>query len=207
VSTLFTRFEFEKMMMAESRKKRKISNEICLMPNGNGHIGNGTSKTPEEKITLKRHLGLRNGIGIIVGIIIGSGIFVSPKGVLHEAGSVGGALMIWAGCGLVTLIGALSYAELGASIQKSGGVYSYTQEAFGSLPAFLVLWINSVIRFPTGNTVISLTFSYYIMQGMFQTCHPPDVPVRLLAAAAICKLCIVFFSFFIFICRHCNVCL
>ncbi|XP_064625656.1 Y+L amino acid transporter 2-like [Lineus longissimus] len=184
--------------------KRKSAEENQLMMNGNGHghIGNGNghigngdnangdianSHCKEEpvKITLKRHLGLRNGIGIIVGIIIGSGIFVSPKGVLHEAGSVGAALCVWAACGFVTLIGALSYAELGASIQKSGGVYSYTKEAFGDLPAFLVLWINSVIRFPTGNTVISLTFSYYIMQAVFQSCQPPDVPVRILSAAAI----------------------
>jgi len=140
-----------------------------------------------EIVQLKRSLGLHNGVALIVGLIIGSGIFVSPKGVLQEIGSVGGSLIIWAVCGVISLIGALCYSELGTSVPRSGGDYAYITEALGSLPGFLFLWCAVIVLMPTGIAISSLTFAYYILQPVFPTCEPPESSVRLIAASAICE--------------------
>lgn len=74
---------------------------------------------------------------IFPGNIIGSGIFVSPKGVLENASSVGFALVVWIITGVITAIGALCYAELGVTIPKSGGDYSYVKDIFGGLAGWV----------------------------------------------------------------------
>ncbi|KFM72437.1 Large neutral amino acids transporter small subunit 2, partial [Stegodyphus mimosarum] len=139
-------------------------------------------------VELQKKIGLLNGIAIIVGIIVGSGIFVSPRGVLQEAGSIGLALIVWISCGLLSTVGALCYAELGTSIPKSGGDYAYIFEAFGPLPAFLFLWVALVIIVPGGNAITSLTFANYILEPFFPTCPPPANAVRLLATLVLCLL-------------------
>lgn len=94
---------------------------------------------------MKKQLGLLEGCAIILGIILGSGIFVSPKGVIQKVDAVGTSLLIWVLCGLLSMVGAICYAELGTSIPKSGGDYAYIYEAYGNLPAFLYLWDANII--------------------------------------------------------------
>ncbi|UYV80516.1 SLC7A6 [Cordylochernes scorpioides] len=137
-------------------------------------------------LRMKKTIGLWNGVAIIMGVVIGSGIFVSPLGVLHEAGSPGLALVVWILCGILSTFGALCYAELGTMIPKSGGDYAYVSEAFGPLPAFLVLWVNLVIIIPTSNAIGGITFANYLLAPLFPGCEPPDNAVRLIAAFVIC---------------------
>lgn len=107
----------------------------------NGQGGReGSAESDSSRVVMKKQLGLLEGVAIILGIIFGSGIFVSPKGVIQEVDAVGTSLVIWVLCGLLSMIGALCYAELGTAIPKSGGDYAYIFEAYGSLPAFLYLW-------------------------------------------------------------------
>eukprot|EP00090_Calanus_glacialis_P035786 TRINITY_DN61049_c0_g1_i1.p1 TRINITY_DN61049_c0_g1~~TRINITY_DN61049_c0_g1_i1.p1 ORF type:complete len:495 (-),score=82.18 TRINITY_DN61049_c0_g1_i1:131-1615(-) len=142
----------------------------------------------DEQIKMKKELGLLEGVAIILGIIIGSGIFVSPKGVLKEAGSVGLSLLVWCMCGFLSMIGALCYAELGTSIPKSGGDYAYIGEAFGSLPSFLYLWDSVFIFVPATNAIMGLTVANYLVQPFFPACAPPDAALRLIAAICITGL-------------------
>jgi basic amino acid/polyamine antiporter, APA family len=91
--------------------------------------------------TLERVLGLRQLIYIVIGTVIGSGIFIVPGAVLRQTGgSVGLALLVWVVGGVLSLLGALTYAELGSLHPGAGGLYAYIRDAFGRFPAFLFGW-------------------------------------------------------------------
>lgn len=72
----------------------------------------------ENAVQLKKELGLFDGVAIIIGVIIGAGIFVSPKGVLAHSGSIGQAIVVWVLSGILSMVGALCYAELGKKKKK-----------------------------------------------------------------------------------------
>ncbi|KAM4597368.1 asc-type amino acid transporter 1 [Fundulus diaphanus] len=143
----------------------------------------------DDKVTLKKEIGLLSACAIIIGNIIGSGIFISPKGVLEHAGSVGLSLIVWVCGGGICALGSLCYAELGVTIPKSGGDYSYVTEIFGGLVGFLLLWSAVLIMYPTTLAVIALTFSNYVLQPVFQNCEAPFIAIRLLAT-----ICVLFLT-------------
>ena len=147
--------------------------------------GKGPTIDDDNVVKLKPKITLVNGITVIVGSIIGSGIFVSPKGVLQEVQSVGMSLIIWLACGLFSMVGAYCYTELGTAIVRSGADYAYIFEAFGPFLAFLRLWVECMIVRPCSAAVVALTFANYVIEPLFPTCPQPDVAVRLLAALAI----------------------
>jgi basic amino acid/polyamine antiporter, APA family len=112
---------------------------------------------------LIRTLRLRDLVFLIIGSVIGSGIFLVPGTILRQVNhSVGVSSLVWIAGGALSLLGALSYAELAAMRPKAGGLYVYIREGFGPLPAFLYGW--SMFLAIASGTIASLAvaFSTYL---------------------------------------------
>ena len=94
----------------------------------------------ENQVELKRDLGPWAAASIVVGTVIGSGIFLVPRTMIQRVGTVEAVFGVWVLGGLLSLAGALSYAELAAALPEAGGEYAYLREAYGPLWGFLYSW-------------------------------------------------------------------
>ena len=147
-------------------------------------------KNNNNEIRLKRKITLVNGIALVVGTMIGAGIFVSPKGVFGNTGqSIPLALIVWTLCGIFSMLGSLCFSELGTTITRSGGEYAYVLEAFGPFVAFLNLWIQLLVIRPTTQAIAALTFAMYLISPFTSSCgEASPLAIRLLAASCLCLL-------------------
>src|SRR5215471_5358570 len=94
---------------------------------------------------LPKVLGLVEAFCVIVGSVIGSGIFIVPAKISRVLPSISGIAFVWVIGGLFTLAGALTLAELAAMLPRAGGPYVYLREAYGRLIAFLFGWTEFVV--------------------------------------------------------------
>ncbi|XP_078311025.1 b(0,+)-type amino acid transporter 1-like isoform X4 [Crassostrea virginica] len=147
--------------------------------------------TKEMEVHVPRRLGLPSGVSFIVGSIIGSGIFISPKGVLLGTGSVGLCLVAWGVSAVISFCGALVMAELGLLLPKSGGPYIYLLKAFGNFPAFMVVWVHAVVIIPASLLVKSLTVAEYISRAAMDDCQQTQGWTKIMAAFVIISVTIV----------------
>ncbi|XP_068508037.1 cystine/glutamate transporter isoform X2 [Syngnathus scovelli] len=165
--------------------RRQSTEYIDADENGHGMLSCEPLGAKDKKVELGKKVTLLSGISVIVGTIIGAGIFISPKGILKYSGSVGMSLIVWVICGVLSLFGALSYAELGTCIKKSGGHYTYLLEAFGPHLAFIKLWTDLIAIRPAGMAVIGLAFGQYILEPFFMPCDTPPIAVKLITAVGL----------------------
>eukprot|EP00096_Caligus_rogercresseyi_P007555 TRINITY_DN25469_c0_g1_i1.p1 TRINITY_DN25469_c0_g1~~TRINITY_DN25469_c0_g1_i1.p1 ORF type:complete len:517 (-),score=107.66 TRINITY_DN25469_c0_g1_i1:136-1686(-) len=163
-------------------------NEEEVLPSNNcsnGGLGEGKGGG------LKRRVDLFSGIALIVGTMIGSGIFVSPTGLLERTGSVPYSLAVWGFCGVVSMLGALAYAELGTMISSSGAEYAYFMMAFGAFPAYMFSWVSTMIIKPSQLAIICLSFGEYVVEAFTDECAPSQTTLKLVGVATVALVTLV----------------
>lgn len=131
--------------------------------------------TPNNKQPgLIRALGPWAAAAIVVGTMIGTGIFIKPASMAQIAGSVGLVTLAWVLGGVLSLFGALCAAELGAAIPEAGGTYAYLNRAYGPVWAFLFGWTYSIIGAPTSIATIAaglLQFASFLFPAVAAPLH------------------------------------
>jgi basic amino acid/polyamine antiporter, APA family len=115
--------------------------------------------------SLVRTLRLRDILLLFIGSVIGSGIFLTPGLILKQVhGSVGLAMLVWVVGGVMSLLGALTYAELAASNPEAGGLYCFIRDGFGRLPAFLYGWCLFLVISSATIAALARAFSRYLAE-------------------------------------------
>ncbi|HET6201105.1 MAG TPA: amino acid permease [Candidatus Acidoferrales bacterium] len=123
-----------------------------------------TRPTPNAGPTFARGLGLFDCVMVVVGVMIGSGIFIVSADMARQIGSAGWLLVAWAFAGVLTVVGALSYGELAAMMPRAGGMYIFLREAFSPLWGFLYGWtLCTVIQ--TG-TIAAVAIAFARFSGV-----------------------------------------
>ncbi|KAK5108175.1 hypothetical protein LTR62_008706 [Meristemomyces frigidus] len=143
-----------------------------LSASGPGYTALGTPNTPtfdlggQQSLERNKSLTFLNGLSLVIGLIIGSGIFSSPASVNSNVGSPGASLIIWVVCGLLAWTGAASYAELGGAIPLNGGAQVYLSKIFGEWAGFLFTWCAVTVLKPGSSAIIAIIFGEYMVRAV-----------------------------------------
>ena len=138
---------------------------------------NRTSPRPSANLTFV------NGLAIVIGLQIGSGVFSAPSQVSNHVDSPGAGVLVWLIGGLLVWTGAASFIELGLAIPANGGVQEYLHAAYGDFPAFLFTWSWVGISKPAAMAMIAMVFADHFCFAIFG-----DVKISLWASKSIALL-------------------
>lgn len=148
----------------------------------------------EEKVSFKQSLGLLDATMIVVGSMIGSGIFIVSADITRSVGSAGWLILVWLLTGLLTLIAALSYGELSGMFPKAGGQYVYLKEAFGPLTGFLYGWSFFAVIQAGSIAAVGVAFSKfaaYIFPGLSEHHILLDLGMFQVSAAQVTSILLI----------------
>lgn len=115
--------------------------------------------------SLQRVLGLWSAVSIVIGTVIGSGIFLVPTRMIAEVGSTQTLFVVWIVAGLLSLFGALTYAELAAAMPEAGGEYVFLREAYGPFWGFLYSWTQLAVA--KSGSIATLGAGFYLYLSVF----------------------------------------
>ncbi|MGP0067028.1 MAG: amino acid permease, partial [Isosphaeraceae bacterium] len=117
-----------------------------------------------QSVKLPRVLGPVEALCVVVGSVIGSGIFLVPATVADHVPFMGGIVLVWVVGGLFSGAGALTLAELGAMLPQAGGLYVFLRVAYGALPAFLFGWVEFLVVRSGSMATLAAAFARYFSQ-------------------------------------------
>ena len=151
---------------------------------------------PSGDNAMKKEINLITGIAYIAGGMIGSGIFITPNGILAHTHSFGLSLIVWVLGSVMATLAALCYIELALVVRKSGAEFSYIKEAYsfrkkhwslellGSILAYMFFWTSTLVVRAPSLAIISLTSARYLVRPFYIGCNDlPEKAVILLALA------------------------
>ena len=121
-----------------------------------------TTKIAEKKeasLGLKKSLGVFEAVAMVIGMVIGSGIFFKPSIVYQNAGSFGMGILAWIVGGIITMAAGLTVAEIASAIPKTGGLFAYLRELYGEKLAFLLGWVQTIIYVPGSTAALAVVFA------------------------------------------------
>jgi APA family basic amino acid/polyamine antiporter len=141
--------------------------------NDAGATSTGENAQPGGPVTYVRRLGAWSAAMVVIGGVIGSGIFLTPAAIARQTGSSAEQLLAWVIGGVVALIGALCYAELGARRPQAGGGYVYLRESFGLIIAFVYGWNLLTVNHSGSLAAVATVFVQYAGAALGYTIRNP----------------------------------
>ena len=142
--------------------------------------------------TLRKSVGFRQLFAYVVGILVGSGVYISPGLVARYTSNMGMAIAVWVASGLISLFGSLCFCELAVTLKKTGGHYIFIKEIYGDFAGFFTVWTSQLVIGPAALAVISVTIGEYVV-GAFADITLPNGVWMVKGTSVLC----LFVSFFV----------
>lgn len=134
----------------------------------------------ENTNELKKEISFFTALTVVMGTVIGAGVFFKPEAVFAATGTAGMGLLSWLLGGLITICGGLTAAELSASIPETGGMVIYLRKAYGPLAGYLLGWAQTIIYFPANIAALAIIFATQVA-NLFGTDNGIVIPVAIAA--------------------------
>src|ERR1700753_3466094 len=139
----------------------------------------------ESQAPSNTKLNVLDGIALVIGLQMCSGVFPAPPQVRSNVNSPGEAILVWVVAGLLAWTGAASFIELGLAIPRNGGIQEYLQYCYGDFVGFLFTWTWTIIVKPAANAVIATVLGDYLSSTMSSSNRPITILSKILGTSAI----------------------
>lgn len=140
---------------------------------------------------LKRTMGYRQGFSLMVGLILGSGVFLSAGMIAEKANSHGMIITIWVTSGFLAMMGALCYCELASIFNVAGSNYTNVLKIYGKIPGFLCAWTTCLIIDPSSIAALGLTIGVYSAKPFYPSDEAAESTAKMISACVILIACII----------------